>query len=112
MQPPPGSLLTLLDACLPGRLAPMLRAERDLARARLAAGDGDPAAAASFAAAVGGLRELSTPYHLAHGLLDHAQYVMRTGNAEGAATAIKEAHGIAELGRYRDGHAAYDAKSS
>ncbi len=65
-------LLALLDAYQPGYLAPTLRAERDLVRARLAAGDGDPAAAASFAAAVGGLRELSTPYHLAHGLLDHA----------------------------------------
>jgi hypothetical protein len=57
-----GELLALLDACQPGYLAPMLRAERDLVRARLAARDGDPAAA-SLAAAVGGLRELSTPYH-------------------------------------------------
>ena len=38
-------LLALLDSCPPGRLAPMQRAERDLARARLAARDGDPAAA-------------------------------------------------------------------
>jgi hypothetical protein len=72
-----GELLALLDACQPGQLAPMQRAERDLARARLAAGDGDPAAAAPFAAAIGGLRELSTPYHLAHGLLDHAGYLTR-----------------------------------
>ena len=56
-----GELLTLLDDCQPGHLAPMLRAERDLARARLAADDGDPAAAASFGAAIGSLRELSTP---------------------------------------------------
>jgi class 3 adenylate cyclase/tetratricopeptide (TPR) repeat protein len=88
-------LLALLDAYQPGYLAPMLRAERDLVRARQAVGDGDPAAAASFAAAVGGLRELSTPYHLAHGLLDYAQYLMRTCNAEGAA-AIKEARVIAD----------------
>jgi len=92
-------LLALLDAYQPGYLAPTLRAERDLVRARLAAGDGDPAAAASFAAAVGGLRELSTPYHLAHGLLDYAKYLMRTGDAEGAAVAIKEARVIA--GRLR-----------
>ncbi len=44
-----GELLTLLDDYQPGHLAPMLRAERDLVRARLAAGDGDPAAAAAFA---------------------------------------------------------------
>jgi class 3 adenylate cyclase/tetratricopeptide (TPR) repeat protein len=88
-------LLALLDAYQPGYLAPMQRAERDLVRVRLAADDGDPAAAASFAAAVGGLRELSTPYHLAHGLLDYAQYLMRTRDAEGAAAAIEEARAIA-----------------
>jgi hypothetical protein len=35
-----GELLALLDRYQPGRLAPMQRAERDLARARLAAADG------------------------------------------------------------------------
>jgi class 3 adenylate cyclase/predicted ATPase len=88
-------LLALLDAHQPGYLAPMLRAERDLVRARLLVGDGDPAAAASFAAAVGALRALSTPYHLAHGLLDHAQYLIRTGDADGAAAALSEARDIA-----------------
>ena len=70
-----GELLALLDACQPGHLAPMQRAERDLVRARLAAADGAQVAAAAFADAVGSLRELSTPYHLAHGLLDHAQFL-------------------------------------
>ena len=52
-------LLALLDSYQPGHLAPMLRAERDLVRARLAAGDGgDEAAAAAFAAAIKSLREL------------------------------------------------------
>ena len=77
-----GELLTLLDDDQPGHLAPMLRAERDLARARLAAGDSDPAAAVAFASAVSSLRELSTPYHFAHGLLDHAQYLTRLHDAE------------------------------
>jgi hypothetical protein len=36
------SLLALLDGYRPGQLAPMQRAECDLARARLAAADGDP----------------------------------------------------------------------
>jgi class 3 adenylate cyclase/tetratricopeptide (TPR) repeat protein len=88
-----GELLTLLDDRQPGHLAPMLRAERDLARARLA--DGDPAGAAAFAGAIGGLRELSTPYHVAHGLLDHAGYLTRLGDAEAAAAAVGEARDIA-----------------
>jgi hypothetical protein len=92
-------LLALLDGYQPGYLAPMQRTERDLVRARLAVDDGDPADAAAFAAAVGGLREMSTPYHLAHGLLDYAQYLMRTGDADGAAAAIEEARAIA--GRLR-----------
>ena len=89
-------LVTLLDSYQPGHLAPMQRAERDLARARLAASDGDPAAAAPFAAAVGGLRELSTPYHLAHGLLDYAGYLTRLGDDGAAAAATREARDIAD----------------
>jgi len=94
-----GSLLILLDDCQPGHLAPMLRAERDLARARLAADEGDPAAAAAFTAAVSSLRELSTPYHLAHGLLDHAQHLTRLHDAQAAEAALGEARDIA--GRLR-----------
>jgi AAA ATPase domain len=96
-----GELLALLDACQPGHLAPMLRAERDLARARLAAGDGGPDAAAAFAAAIGSLREQSTPYHLGHGLLDHAGYLTGVHDAEAAARALGEARDIA--GRLRCG---------
>ncbi|HEV3294923.1 MAG TPA: hypothetical protein VG123_38585, partial [Streptosporangiaceae bacterium] len=76
----------------------MLRAERDLARARLAADDATDTATdngTGFAAAITGLRELSTPYHLAHGLLDHAGYLTRLGETEAAAAAISEAAGIA-----------------
>ena len=107
-------LLAFLDAYQPGYLAPMLHAERDLVRARLAADDGDATAAASFTAAIKSLREQSTPYHLAHGLLDHAEYLIATGpavaagtpanpgppaNPETAASAIAEARDIA--GRLR-----------
>ena len=88
-------LISLLDSHQPGYLAPMLRAERALVRARLAAADNDQAAAALFADAVSGLREVSTPYHLTHGLLDHAQYLTRLGDAEAAALAIGEARAIA-----------------
>ena len=89
-----GELLALLDACQPGHLAPMQRAERDLVRARLAATDGPPVANAAFADAVGSLRELSTPYHLAHGLLDHAQFLTRLHDAQAAEAAIGEARDI------------------
>jgi class 3 adenylate cyclase/predicted ATPase len=88
-------LLALLDGYRPGRLAPMLRAERDLARARLAAADADPDADPAFAAAVDGLRQHSTPYHLAHGLLDHAAHLAARGDTEAAAAAAGEAAGIA-----------------
>jgi class 3 adenylate cyclase len=88
-------LLAQLDGCPPGRLAPMQRAERDLARARLAAAGGDPDSAALFAAAITGLRQHSTPYHLAHGLLDHAAHLSHLGDDQAAAAAIGEAAGIA-----------------
>jgi hypothetical protein len=89
-------LLAVLDACRPGHLAPMQRAERDLVRARLAADSGDPAAAELFAAAISGLRQLSTSYHLAHGLLDHAGYLVRVGDTQAAAAAVGEARDIAD----------------
>jgi tetratricopeptide (TPR) repeat protein len=92
-------LLDLLDAYQPGHLAPVVRAERDLARARLTDHDDDQAAAASFTAAISGLRELSTPYHLAHGLLDHAEHLTRLGDADSAGAAVGEARDIA--GRLR-----------
>ena len=88
-------LLALLDGYQPGQLAPMQRAERDLARARLAAAGSGPDTRPAFAAAVAGLRQHSTPYHLAHGLFDHAQYLLRLGETEAAETAIGEASGIA-----------------
>lgn len=84
-------LLALLDSHPPGHLVPMLHAERDLARARLAARDGDPAAEDVFASAINDLRERSTPYHLAHGLLDYAQHL----DSEAAGAAIGEARDIA-----------------
>jgi hypothetical protein len=74
----------------------MLRAERDLTRARLAAAGSDSDAGPAFAAAISGLRKLSTPYHLAHGLLDHADHLTRLGDAEAAAAAIGEAADIAQ----------------
>jgi class 3 adenylate cyclase/predicted ATPase len=89
-------LLALLDRYQPGDLAPMQRAERDLARARLTAADGDPQTGAAFTAAITGLRQHSTPYHLAHGLLDHAQYLTLLHDGEAAEAAVGEARDIAD----------------
>ncbi len=89
-------LLALLDGYQPGQLAPMQRAERALARARLTAADADPGAGAAFTAAIAGLRQHSTPYHLAHGLLDHAAHLAAHGDTEAAQSAIGEARGIAQ----------------
>jgi class 3 adenylate cyclase/tetratricopeptide (TPR) repeat protein len=87
-------LLSLLESSPPGQIAPMLRAERDLVRARLAAADGGQASPA-FAAAITSLRERGTPYHLAYGLLDYAEYLAREGDADAAAQAVTEARDIA-----------------
>jgi predicted ATPase/class 3 adenylate cyclase len=89
-------LLALLDGYPAGQLAPMQRAERDLARARLSAANGGPdAAGAAFAAAIAGLRQHSTPYHLAYGLLDHAAHVSHLGDDQATAAAADEAASIA-----------------
>jgi class 3 adenylate cyclase/tetratricopeptide (TPR) repeat protein len=88
-------LLAMLDGYQPGQLAPMQRAERDLARARLTATGGGPDAAAAFTTAIAGLRQHSTPYHLAHGLLDRAEHLLRVGDAEAAEVATAEARDIA-----------------
>ncbi len=87
-------LLAMLDSRPPGHVPLMLRPERALALARLAAAAGDQAAGPQFATAISGLRELSTPYHLAHGLLDHAAYLTGSGDAATAALAIDEARAI------------------
>ena len=88
-------LLALVDGHRPGQLAPMQRAERDLARARLVARDGGRDPSAAFTAAIAGLRQHSTPYHLAYGLVDHAEHLTRLGDTEAAESALAEARDIA-----------------
>jgi class 3 adenylate cyclase/tetratricopeptide (TPR) repeat protein len=87
-------LLRIVEHRQPGQLSPLLWAERDLARARLAARDGAPDGGV-FATAIRGLRDHGTPYHLAHGLLDHAGQLRKAGDSEAAALAIDEARAIA-----------------
>jgi tetratricopeptide (TPR) repeat protein len=90
-----GELLAELDAHPPGHVPARLRAERDLARARLAAAGGDPAAGQALAAAVAEVRAHGSPYHLAHALLDHAQRLLADGDTGAAEAAIGEARAIA-----------------
>ena len=90
-------LLALLDAHPPGETAGILNAERELVRARQASRQDAAAAAAAFVAAIDGLRSISTPYHLAHGLLDHAEQLIAVGDDGGADRAVTEAR---EIGRH------------
>ena len=91
-----GELLTLLDGYPVGYLSPLLRAERSLARARLQARDGADDAAPALAAAVTELRAVGSPFHLAHALLDSAEYLSARGRASEAELLRDEARDIGE----------------
>ena len=88
-------LLAMLDSELPGRLAPLLRAERDLVRARIAVLNGDADAGARLGAAVESMRGMSPPHLLAGGLLDLAEHLGSVGDPA-AALALEEARTIGE----------------
>ncbi len=79
-------LLALLDAYPVGHLTPLLRAERDLARARLAGDAGDPGADELFRKAVAAHRRVANPYYLAQALLDHAEFLAAAGRPDRAET--------------------------
>lgn len=83
-----------LDALPPGHVEPLLRAERLRITARLLDQRQDPAAADVFERAVGALRQVGSPYHLALGLLDHAGH-LAGDNPVAAAPLAEEAGEIA-----------------
>jgi hypothetical protein len=56
----------------------------------------DPDAGSAFTTAINALRELGSPYHLAKGLLDYAQYLTATGDTQAAEQLAAEAGTIAE----------------
>lgn len=89
-------LLARLEAHPPGHLPPLLRAECHLARARQAGDARGPAADELFDQAIAALRRVASPYHLAHGLLDHAEYLVATGKPDRADPAVAEARAIAD----------------
>ena len=74
----------------------MQRAEARLIEARLAAADHHDDAADRFDVAIDALRSMSTPFHLAHGLLDHAAFLIERGETESADLAIGEARVVAD----------------
>jgi hypothetical protein len=88
-------MLAMLDGAPNGQIQPLLRAERDIARARLAANDDPAHAAGLFADGIRGLRAFGSPYHLAHGLVDHANFLASTGHPAEAASALDEGYRIA-----------------
>ncbi|MGH8981945.1 MAG: ATP-binding protein [Acidimicrobiales bacterium] len=93
-----GRLIAVLDAHPTGHLPRILRAERQLVGALVAAeavGSGDASAVAAVADAVDSLRDAGNPYQLAHGLVDFAEVLVRAGE-DGADAALAEARGIGE----------------
>ncbi|MFY9916181.1 MAG: adenylate/guanylate cyclase domain-containing protein [Nocardioidaceae bacterium] len=85
-----------LDVHPTGHVPPVLRIERDLARARVRLETGDTAALDAMSAAVEALRQVGRPYPLAEGLLDHATGLARGGEREQAAVLLEEARQIAD----------------
>ncbi len=89
-------LLQVLDARPRGHIPPMLRIERDLARARAHVVQGDTTVDQVFADAVDALRQASRPYALAEGLLDYATYLAGTGEVQPAGRLLAEVRDIAD----------------
>jgi class 3 adenylate cyclase/tetratricopeptide (TPR) repeat protein len=89
-------LFAVLDAHPVGHIPPLLRAERLLARARLAVLDNNEDANGAMAEAVAALRQAPSPYHLAQGLLDHAEHLDKIDDHAGSLALIAEARTLAE----------------
>ncbi len=91
-------ILSLFEAHPIGHLPPLLRAERALTKAHLAAA-GDAGAAlveAEFVDAVEAFRRAGSPWHLGRALADFGGYLAACGQADLSALALDEAAAIAE----------------
>jgi class 3 adenylate cyclase/tetratricopeptide (TPR) repeat protein len=89
------SLLEELDRRDPGELSPLLEAQRERFRARLAQLD-DDGADASFERAETILRELEARFMLAVTQLEHGERLKRQGREDDAALLLAEAHAVFE----------------
>jgi class 3 adenylate cyclase len=87
-------LVALLDGHPDDELPRILRAERDLARAAARDTAGELGTPQAFADAIAALRAAASPFHLAHGLLDRADYFAGNGDAASANAAAVEAKAI------------------
>ncbi|HUC16000.1 MAG TPA: hypothetical protein VMS00_16245, partial [Acidimicrobiales bacterium] len=92
-------LLGLFEAHPIGHLPPLLRAERALTKAHLAAAPGEAGSAiveTEFAEAVASFRRAGSPWHLGRALADYGGYLAQCGQDEAAGAALDEAAAIAE----------------
>ncbi len=89
-------LLDWLDSHLVGHIPSVLHAEGQRIRARLLAARGDPGSVRALEAATQAFRNLGSPYHLAVGLLDHAEHLTAIGDAQSAEPLVAEAQTIAQ----------------
>jgi len=91
-------LLSLFDAHPIGHLPPLLRAERALTKAHLAApGEtGSALVETEFADAVAAFRRAGSPWHLGRALADYGEYLATCGQREAAGAPLDEAEAIAE----------------
>jgi hypothetical protein len=92
-------LLRMFEARPIGHLPPLLRAERALTKAHLAAGPGETGSAiveTEFAEAVAAFRRAGSPWHLGRALADYGGYLEACGQAEAAGAALDEGAAIAE----------------
>ena len=89
-------LLDWLDNRPRGHIPPLLRAEHARVTANLLTARQDPAADQAHTAALTALRAFNSPYHVAVGLLDHAEHLVATGDQERASLLAAEAAAIAD----------------
>jgi tetratricopeptide (TPR) repeat protein len=91
------SLLADVESLPPGRLAPSLRAHAARFRARLAASDGEDAAArTAYATAEAVFREYELPFWLASTQTEHAEWLHRSGSPAEAEPLLAEARDVFE----------------
>ena len=86
-------LLALLDAHPAGHLPPILRAERQLTRARVLVESKTPRAGPRWMR-ISARREVASPHHLAHALVDRAEQLVAAGDSAEADVLIPEADSI------------------
>jgi tetratricopeptide (TPR) repeat protein len=88
-------LIAMVERHPADQLPALLVAEHALARARLLAAQSDERAEDAWVRAVEQLREVGSPYHLAHAVRDRAEHLRRAGEAEAALALAAEARTIA-----------------